>query len=84
MAELDLDTLDPRTATPGQVADLIAEARTRGEALDRVTALLDKREAEHAEFLRKAETGEIIMMDRAVGPAQVFVREVRAAMGDTL
>lgn len=84
MAELDLDTLDPRTATPGQVADLIAEARTRGEALDRVTALLDQREDEHADFLRRIETGEVIMLDRFIGPPQVLVRDMREAIGDTL
>ena len=55
----------------------------RGEALDRVNALLDARAEEHAEFLRKVETGEIIMMDRAIGPVQVYVRDVRAAIGDT-
>lgn len=57
---------------------------TRGEALDRVTALLDQRESEHAEFLRRIETGEVIMMDRFVGPPQVLVRDVREAIGDAL
>lgn len=54
------------------------------EIIDRVAALLDQREDEHADFLRRIETGEVIMLDRFIGPPQVLVRDMREAIGDTL
>lgn len=47
-------------------------------AIEAVRALLDVRDREHAEYVRQIEAGELITLDRFIGPAQVFVHEVRA------
>lgn len=46
-------------------------------AVEAIRALLDVRDREHAEYVRQVQAGELITLDRFIGPAQVLVREVR-------
>ncbi len=53
-------------------------------ALTAVLDLLAAREAEHAEYVRQIKAGELVTLDRVIGPAQVKVREVQDAIDAAL
>ena len=47
-----------------------------------VRSLCDRRDADHAEYARRIQSGELVTLDRFIGPAQLDVRDVRQAIGD--
>lgn len=73
---------------PLQHLAVLGELAKRGAAdhgaLVEILALLDAREAEYAEVMEKIRTGEIISLDRAVGPPTIAVSAVRAIIERTL
>lgn len=73
---------------PLQHLAVLGELAKRGAAdhgaLVEILALLDKREAEHAEVMEKIRTGEIISLDRAVGPPTIAVSVLREVVERTL
>lgn len=58
----------------------VVDGRAARAALARVEALCDEKDAAHAEYVRRMETGDLITLDRFIGPAQVNVADVRAAL----
>ena len=92
--DLDLDAFSARARAarkdPGDwamdygidVPVLVAGLRAAEERLAAVATLLDARDVEHAEYVRQIEAGELITLDRFIGPPMVLVREVRAALGE--
>ena len=49
-------------------------------AIAAVRALCEQRIAEHADYVRRIQDGTLITLDRFIGPAQVNVADVLAAM----
>lgn len=65
-------------------AEFIAHARTDVPALAKrlraVLTLCEQRIAEHADYVRRIQDGTLITLDRFIGPAQVNVDDVLAAL----
>lgn len=61
--------------------DRLAETNARYRvSTDAVRALCEQRIAEHADYVRGVQDGTLITLDRFIGPAQVDVADVLAAL----
>lgn len=69
-----------RNADPSRYDLAIRERDDARAAIAAVRALCEQRIAEHADYVRRIQDGTLITLDRFIGPAQVNVADVLAAM----
>lgn len=80
-ARAERDVAQAQASISRDWEDRNLERAVRAEAaIARVRALCEQRIAEHADYVRRIQDGTLITLDRAIGPPQVDVSAVLAAL----